>query len=150
MSDEHTWIIGTAADCDVRVDDEYASPHHARMVRRTTGRYWIEDLGSTNGTQIIRDGQRLRVKTPTLVLPGDTIAIGRSEIPWRPPAAAEPEFTGEQLEEIFHEALKAGDVKGVEAALTVMCGVDPERAIRLYNTLKEAIIIAEFLRGKQT
>lgn len=61
-------------------------------------------------------------------------------------AASEINFTGDQLEEIFHAALSEGDAKGVEAALTVMCGVDPHRAVKLYNDLKEALIITRFLR----
>jgi len=55
------------------------------------------------------------------------------------------EFTGEQLEEIFHAALKAGDVRGVEAALTVMVGVDAPRAIRLYGDLKDALTVIRVL-----
>lgn len=55
------------------------------------------------------------------------------------------EFTGKQLEEIFHAALGAGDIKGVEAALTVMVRVDAPRAIRLWDLLKRAKVIAEFL-----
>lgn len=60
------------------------------------------------------------------------------------------EFTGEQLEEYFHAALKAGDIKGVEAALTVMCAVDPHRAIRLHKATKDALTIANFLNGRTT
>lgn len=55
------------------------------------------------------------------------------------------EFTGEQLEEIFHAALKAGDAKGVEAALTVMCAVDAPRAMKLYNDLKDALTVIKVL-----
>lgn len=80
-----TWIVGTAGDCDVRVNDEYASSRHARVTRRGDGTFWIEDLGSTNGTHITRRGAHYRVGPPMRVLPGDTITIGRSTIPWSPP-----------------------------------------------------------------
>lgn len=83
-------ILGTAADCDIRVNDPYASPHHARITS-SGGRPRIEDLGSTNGTYLQRYGNaRVRVYAPTLVLPGDTIWIGRTGLKWEPP----PEWAG--------------------------------------------------------
>ena len=84
MATDRTWIVGSAPDCDVRVDDQYASSRHARVTLRADGTYWIEDLGSTNGTRVTRAGGVLRVTVPMRVLPGDTITIGRSPITWRP------------------------------------------------------------------
>ncbi len=45
------------------------------------------------------------------------------------------------LERIFHAALKAGDVKGVESALTLLATADPRRARRLYDGLESALEI---------
>lgn len=70
--------IGRGEDCDVRVDDEYASPHHAKVTRDDAGRVWIEDLGSTNGTWL----NGVRVYGPTLMTPGCVVRVGRTEIPW--------------------------------------------------------------------
>lgn len=71
-----TATIGTAADCTVRVDDEYASSHHARVTRDQAGQMWIQDLGSTNGTWV--NGVRVYARTP--LQRGDQIRIGRTEV----------------------------------------------------------------------
>ncbi len=56
----------------------------------------------------------------------------------------EPDFKNpDVLEEIFHAALKAGDVRGVEAALTVMSPIDPHRAQRLLDGTKGAVAFAQ-------
>ena len=41
--------IGRAPECELRVDDTYASQQHARIFGRN-GSWYVEDLGSTNGT----------------------------------------------------------------------------------------------------
>lgn len=56
-------------------------------------------------------------------------------------------YTAEQLETVFHAALQAGDVKGVEAALLVMTRVDPHRAGELFDDLKVAVRYAREVRG---
>jgi len=61
------------------------------------------------------------------------------------PDRTRPEFTSAELEQMFHGFLKDGDAKGVEAALTVMTRVDPDRAIYLYELLKKAFTVLEFL-----
>jgi pSer/pThr/pTyr-binding forkhead associated (FHA) protein len=43
--------VGRSPDCTLPVDDEYVSTRHARLVSRD-GQWWVEDLGSTNGTYI--------------------------------------------------------------------------------------------------
>ncbi|HEU4490045.1 MAG TPA: FHA domain-containing protein [Jiangellales bacterium] len=43
--------VGRSPDCTLPVDDEYVSTRHARLVPRD-GQWWVEDLGSTNGTYI--------------------------------------------------------------------------------------------------
>lgn len=42
-------LLGRAPECQVRVNDPFASARHARLVPRGDG-VWLEDLGSTNGT----------------------------------------------------------------------------------------------------
>lgn len=44
-------LIGRAADCDIVLDDTFVSAHHARVYRADSA-YWLEDLGSTNGTTV--------------------------------------------------------------------------------------------------
>lgn len=42
-------LIGRAPSCTLVVDDDYASGRHARIFPHD-GRWFVEDLGSTNGT----------------------------------------------------------------------------------------------------
>ena len=52
------------------------------------------------------------------------------------------DLTGADLETIIGNALKAGDMKMVGAALKRMVVVDPERAVAVYADLKAAARIA--------
>lgn len=75
--------IGSAETCDLRVtDDVYVSGFHARITE-TDGGFFIEDLGSTNGTWVIRRWRKDRVYGPTGLGKGDRIVVGRTELPWR-------------------------------------------------------------------
>ena len=58
-----------------------------------------------------------------------------------------PEFTADQLEAMFHAALSAGDVEGVEAAIRVMVTVDPHRASELWDMLELAVSLAQGQRS---
>jgi diguanylate cyclase (GGDEF)-like protein len=64
-------IIGRGTEADVWVEDGGVSRRHARITCRPDGRYFIEDLGSTNGTFI--GAQRVEVAE---VRHGDRIQIG--------------------------------------------------------------------------
>src|SRR5438132_14219238 len=44
-------LIGRKGDADVVLSNQHISRHHARLVKREDG-YFLEDLGSTNGTFI--------------------------------------------------------------------------------------------------
>lgn len=70
--------IGRAAGCAVVVDDSFASQLHARCFV-DSGQILIEDLGSTNGTNV--NGQR--ILGPTLLSSGDRISIGETELELR-------------------------------------------------------------------
>lgn len=70
IDDELT--IGRAPGCHVSLpDDAFVSQLHARVYRRS-GKVYIEDLGSTNGT--VLNGGALR--KPTELRPGDRIKFG--------------------------------------------------------------------------
>lgn len=65
-------VIGRSADADLSfADDTYLSSRHAR-VWSLDGVAMVEDLGSTNGTQI--NGQR--VVEATTLAPGDRVQMG--------------------------------------------------------------------------
>ena len=69
MSEEMT--IGRAAGCAVSIEDPLISQLHARIFRRD-GQYFVEDLGSTNGTYL----NRKRVAGPIPIAPNDRLAMG--------------------------------------------------------------------------
>jgi hypothetical protein len=72
-------LIGRAEDSTLVLDDDYASTRHARITQQGQ-EYFLEDLGSTNGTYL----DRARVTTPTPVPVGVPIRIGRTVIELRP------------------------------------------------------------------
>ena len=66
-------LIGRASDCQLILDDDYASTRHARFTLTPTG-YQLEDLGSTNGTFV----NNQRVSAPVPFGLEDTLRIGRT------------------------------------------------------------------------
>ena len=71
-------LIGRNPECSLVLDDEFASGRHARIIRGEDG-WYVEDLGSTNGTFL---GQ-YRVGDPVPVETGTAIRIGRTVIELR-------------------------------------------------------------------
>lgn len=66
--------IGRAPGCHVALtDDGYVSQLHARVFARD-GRYFVEDLGSTNGTYL----NRKKVTGPVALRRGDRLQVGRT------------------------------------------------------------------------
>jgi pSer/pThr/pTyr-binding forkhead associated (FHA) protein len=71
--------IGRAEDSTLVITDDFASARHARLVPRD-GQWFVEDLGSTNGTYLDRG----KVSEPTPVPLGVPIRIGRTSLELRP------------------------------------------------------------------
>lgn len=71
-------LLGRAQDCTLPLDDDYCSGHHARLFPQGS-RWFLEDLGSTNGT-FVRDQRLTRA---TLVEPGVPFTVGRTVIELR-------------------------------------------------------------------
>jgi len=67
--------IGRAPTSTLVIDDDYCSARHARVYRDGEG-WWIEDLGSTNGTFI----DDARLFDPIEAQPGIRIRIGATEL----------------------------------------------------------------------
>jgi hypothetical protein len=63
--------IGRSKEADIRIDDRYASSIHARVFSRE-GRFFVEDMGSTNGTLL--NGATLQGEAEAI--DGDTVQIG--------------------------------------------------------------------------
>lgn len=70
--------IGRADKCHVVLDDTYVSQVHARISARGDS-YFIEDLGSTNGTYL----NRKRVGGSTELQRGDRVKIGKTVLEMR-------------------------------------------------------------------
>ena len=70
--------IGRAPECELLIDDTYASSQHARLFGKN-GTWYVEDLGSTNGTFV--NDQKLAA--PAMVQPGDRIRIGTTVLELR-------------------------------------------------------------------
>ena len=63
--------IGRSKESDIRIDDRYASSLHARVFSRD-GRFYVEDMNSTNGTLL--NGATLQGEAE--LIDGDTVQIG--------------------------------------------------------------------------
>ena len=64
--------IGRAAGCAILLnDDSFASSVHARIYQ-ANGEFWIEDLGSRNGTFV----NSLRLEETTRLRRGDSVRVG--------------------------------------------------------------------------
>lgn len=92
------WVFGTSPLCDVRVDDEYVSTKHCKVLLHDDGTVTLEDLGSMNGTWVRPDdgtpreglqgalkGYGVRVYDQIVITPPCVIRIGRTDVPWRLP-----------------------------------------------------------------
>ena len=69
LAEEQT--VGRAAGCQITLDDTYVSQLHARVFTKD-GSWYVEDLGSTNGTYL----NTKRVSAALAVKRGDRIKIG--------------------------------------------------------------------------
>ena len=71
LGDELT--VGRAGGCQVTLEDNYVSQLHARVFRRD-GQFYVEDLGSTNGTYV----DRRKVTAPIAIRKGDRLQVGKT------------------------------------------------------------------------
>jgi FHA domain/Domain of unknown function (DUF1707) len=70
-TDGARWTIGRAPSCDCVLPEDCVSRHHAEL-RRDGERWFLRDLGSSNGTRV----NGLRVIEDTEVRPGDRLSLG--------------------------------------------------------------------------
>ncbi|MGH2699648.1 MAG: FHA domain-containing protein FhaB/FipA [Actinomycetota bacterium] len=70
--------IGRAEKCHIVVDDTYVSQVHARIYANGDA-YFVEDLGSTNGTYV----NRRRITSPAELSRGDRVKIGKTVLEMR-------------------------------------------------------------------
>ncbi len=72
-------MLGRAQEADLVLDDDYVSGRHARLFPQGS-RWFLEDLGSTNGTYV--GGSQLA--RTVAVEPGTPIRIGKTVLVLRP------------------------------------------------------------------
>jgi pSer/pThr/pTyr-binding forkhead associated (FHA) protein len=66
-------LLGRNPECTLVLDDDFASGRHARIFRHDGG-WFVEDLGSTNGTYM----GSTRLTQPVAVEVGSTLRIGKT------------------------------------------------------------------------
>jgi pSer/pThr/pTyr-binding forkhead associated (FHA) protein len=71
----HQAVIGREEGLDIVLQDPEASRRHARIGRQA-GQFFVEDMGSTNGTFV----NGLQITVPQILNPGDSIGIGQTAL----------------------------------------------------------------------
>jgi pSer/pThr/pTyr-binding forkhead associated (FHA) protein len=66
-------VIGRSEKCQVKLGDTYCSQVHARIYAKD-GAWFVEDLGSTNGTFL----NRMKVTAPSPLSAGDEVRVGKT------------------------------------------------------------------------
>ncbi|MFZ5878808.1 MAG: FHA domain-containing protein [Chloroflexota bacterium] len=67
--------LGRDPVCDIPIFEDTVSARHARLTYHH-GQWWLEDLGSTNGTRLNQE----MVTLPTVLTSGDEIGIGQTSL----------------------------------------------------------------------
>jgi len=66
-------VIGRSSSANLVLDDEFASSRHAQITSHG-GHWYLEDLGSTNGSFVGREA----INTPVLLRAGSSFRIGQT------------------------------------------------------------------------
>ncbi|MBN2442224.1 MAG: FHA domain-containing protein [Spirochaetales bacterium] len=66
--------IGRSKECDISLNDPLISSEHCRIENGQDGKYYLEDIGSTNATFL----NRKKLKKKMHLLYGDRIVIGNT------------------------------------------------------------------------
>ncbi|MHC4207517.1 MAG: FHA domain-containing protein, partial [Planctomycetota bacterium] len=86
--DNHSWqaqlnpagtTIGRSDECDIVIDSKHVSRHHARIFSSPDGQWYVEDLGSSNGTFV--NGEHVK-SCP--ISRADVIEIGMATLSFSP------------------------------------------------------------------
>jgi pSer/pThr/pTyr-binding forkhead associated (FHA) protein len=67
--------LGRDPVCDIPIFEETISARHARLTYHH-GQWWVEDLGSTNGTRLNQE----TITLPTVLTSGDEIGLGQTSL----------------------------------------------------------------------
>src|SRR5204863_712194 len=87
--------IGRQPGCELELPIAAVSLAHARMFRGAApAEWWLEDLGSTNGTWL--EGERLQARRPVLLLGGQRLRVATVDVifeGWSAEARGDPSTT---------------------------------------------------------
>src|SRR6266478_9814309 len=86
LADDRTFRIGRSDKNNVVLTDDLASRNHAMLQRSDEGKFYITDLGSSNGT-FVNGG---RISAPVVLRHGDKIRIGSHEFTFHQESAVQP------------------------------------------------------------
>jgi pSer/pThr/pTyr-binding forkhead associated (FHA) protein len=67
--------LGRDPVCDIPIFEDTVSARHARLTYHH-GQWWVEDLGSTNGTRLNQE----MITLPTVLTSGDDIGLGQTSL----------------------------------------------------------------------
>jgi pSer/pThr/pTyr-binding forkhead associated (FHA) protein len=72
--------IGRSPENDIIIQDKTVSAHHLILSKDEVGNFWMEDIGSTNGTflnQAFIQNQKIQIQS------NDVIKIGETVLQWQ-------------------------------------------------------------------
>lgn len=127
--------IGRDTESTLPIDDPVSSRYHALVNRVAHGQYFVQDMGSRNGTFV----NEHRITTPTLLRSGDVIKIGHSEFKFLWDDQGEPTRIDPDVPLELEETLTSFQTS--IHTLTILVA-----DIRGYTALSERIEIADLTR----
>lgn len=112
-------VIGRDPTCTLFIDNLAVSRQHARILWEE-GRFVVEDLGSSNGTQVNGDSV-----TRATVEPGDRIEVGKFEVELveLPSMPSAPETVFVRPQDVQQQAVKSVVIIGDEQTVTLNADV---------------------------
>ncbi len=144
------YTIGRSESNSIRLNDARSSRHHARIFNKGS-EYYIEDIGSANGTLV--NNSKLLSNVPQRLEAGDTIMIGQSSIVISgienaKDEIADSEFmpysdTGLLFDTSAHELSATLDASISLAQLTPADAHDSETMAKALKRMEAMCIIAE-------
>lgn len=117
------WVMGRHPDCDIWVDESAVSRNHCQIVREGNA-FFVEDLGSRNGTFLNHEEQKLEGRRQ--LRPGDIVRVCDRSFTFQadtPPTAPQPAQTMRLTEGAGLGAFLADD-DAVAPSSTIMSKLD--------------------------